>query len=462
MSDFHCLDIEFPSVDFSKYYRKGERHLPKVYHGHLVCGEDIELKIFCEADNYFDYRFALWTDTIDDGKFGSFIKVELSSSHTNEDILKIDFSEAKICGLSNGYDETNNKHYIAVKIDTVKFYYKPDGGEVYSGEFYLDNRGFRVVEPFYGIFQPQSFFKNDGKFEINRLQDLDEYYQFEKSTFRPEFNFYSKSNRKDRVATIIKEPKIQFKYKGDITEHDAIFYGDIVLMLASFYYHVKVGYTTRIIRLPEHTIRIINTEEKKGIDKTGGLRSFGINWTFDKFLRSSWQESTLKNFKLLSKVINLFNQSLIVDGASSFLIRYGIVEACGKVDSQDVLWSFTMNNEEVDVFFDDIKESIANKIQIDEREFFNNKWDSIQKIIKSKSLKKQLVDTLTKNNIDSTTLPIKTGRLVRLRNNITHGSIEGVKDDELRRVNILLYRICGIFILNLMGIKDWKLITDIR
>ena len=33
--------------------------------------------------------------------------------------------------------------------------------------------------------------------------------------------------------------------------------------------------------------------------------------------------------------------------------------------------------------------------------------------------------------------------------------------EDLRKANILLYRISGILILNLMGIKDWKLNTEI-
>jgi len=52
--------------------------------------------------------------------------------------------------------------------------------------------------------------------------------------------FIQKDNKKDRTATIIKEPKIQFKFQNGITEKEAIFYGDVVSMLASFYHHIKI------------------------------------------------------------------------------------------------------------------------------------------------------------------------------------------------------------------------------
>jgi len=39
--------------------------------------------------------------------------------------------------------------------------------------------------------------------------------------------------------------------------------------------------------------------------------------------------------------------------------------------------------------------------------------------------------------------------------------IDKVNAEQLIQTNILLYRISGILILNLMGIKDWKLNTEI-
>lgn len=464
MSEFHCLDIEFPDVDFSPYYIKSKTEIDKIHHAHLFARTDeIELRIFYDDESYFGEKLSVWSDTVDYKKFGSFIKVKATENHTNERIQKIDISEAKLCGLSIGsnYYE-GNKKYVIVKIDTVKFYWNPNEENKNTAEFYLDDKGFRVVNPFYGIFGPKTIFKNDGKFEINRMNDSKKFYKLEKSSFRPEFNVYSKDNKKDRTATIIKEPKIQFKYKGGITEEEAIFYGDVVLMLASFYHHIKIDYTLRRIHLPENTITIKNIEEKNFLDRTGGLQGFGINGGLNKFFEFSWQKETIKNYTLLSKTITLFNQSHLVDNSSAFLIRYNIIEICGKTSAEDGIWNFTLRNDDLDKFFSDMRESISNIIETNEQEHFNNKWNSIQNIIKSKSLRKQLEDSLAKNDIDVETLPIRTSHIVQLRNDITHGSIDKIDAEQLRKANILLYRISGILILNLMGIKDWKLDTDIK
>ncbi len=464
MNEFHCLDVEFPDVDFSPYYIKSKKEVAKIHHAHLFArADEIELRIFYDDESYFGEKLSVWSDTVDYRKFGSFIKVSITQNHTNERIQKIDISEAKLCGISSGsnYYE-NTKKYVIVKIDTVKFYWNPNEEKVNTAEFYLDDKGFRIVEPFYGVLLPKTFFKNDGKFEINRMDDSKKFYKLEKSTFRPEFNLVSKDNRKNRFATITKEPKIQFKYSNGITEEKAVFYGDVVLMLASFYHHIKIDYILRRIHLPENTITIKNIEEKNFLNRKGGLRGFGINGGLNKFFELSWQKETIKNYALLSKAITLFNQSHLVDNSSAFLIRYNIIEICGKTSAEDGIWNFKLKNDELDKFFNDTRESISNIIDETEQEYFNNKWNSIQNIIKSKSLRKQLEDSLTKHDINVKSLPIRTSKIVQLRNNITHGSLDKVNVEDLRKTNILLYRISGILILNLMGIKDWKLNTEIK
>lgn len=464
MSEFHCLDIEFPDVDFSPYYIKSKTEIDKIHHAHLFLRTDeIELRIFYDDESYFGEKLSVWSDTVDYKKFGSFIKVNATENHTNERIQKIDISEAKLCGLSSGSDYYDgDKKYVIVKIDTVKFYWNPDEEKKNTAEFYLDDKGFRIVNPFYGGLRPKTLFENDGKFEINRMNDSNKFYEFGKSTFRPEFNFISNNKRNERTATITKEPKVQFKYDEGITEKEAVFYGDVVLMLASFYHHIKIDYTLRRVHLPENTIRINNIEEKNFLDRRGGLGGFGISGGLKKFFELSWQKETLKNFELLSKAVTLFNQSLLVDNSSAFLIRYNIIEICGKTSAEDGIWNFTLKNDELEKFFSDTRESISNIIDETEQEHFNNKWNSIQNIIKSKSLRKQLEDSLSKHDINVESLPIRTSKIVQLRNNITHGSLDKVNVEDLRKVNILLYRISGILILNLMGIKNWKLNTEIK
>lgn len=464
MSEFHCLDIEFPDVDFSPFYTKSEIEISSVHHAHLYANQDeIELRIFYEGSSFFGEKLATWLNTIDLNKFGSFMKVEVSQNHTNERLQKVDFSNATLCSISTGSDYYEaGKNYVIVTVDSAKFYWNPNVPNKNTAEFYLDDKGFRVVEPFYGIFAPKSFFKNDGKFEINRMKDSSNFFELEKSSFRPEFNFSSKDNRKDRSIKIIKQPKIQFQYQNTITEKEAILYGDVVLMLASFYHHIKIDYTLRRIHLPDNTITIKNIEEKNYFDTSGNLWGFEIYWNFNKFLHASWQKETLKNFALLSKAVTLFNQSHLVDSSSAFLIRYNIIEICNKQKQSNEKFTLTLNKKQTKSKHDEALIKLLETIKSDEHEEFKKRWLNVQTLLQNKPMKNQLLSFLVSQNLDPQTFPVKIKDIKELRDNITHGSIEKVNLEQLRKANILLYRICGILILNLMGIKEWKLNIEIK
>lgn len=261
---------------------------------------------------------------------------------------------------------------------------------------------------------------------------------------------------------VTKEPKIQFKYKKGITEKEAILYGDVVLMLASFYHHIKIDYILRRIHLPENTITIKNIEQKNFLETSGNLWGFEIHWKFNKFLQASWQKETLKNFALLSKAITLFNQSHLVDSSSAFLIRYNIIEICDKQNQSNEKFTLALDKKQTKEKQNEALTKLLETIDTTEHEEFKKRWQNVQTLLQNKPMKNQLVSFLESQNLDPQTFPVKIDDLKKLRNNITHGSIDRVNEEQLREANILLYRINGILILNLMGIKDWKLNTIIN
>lgn len=462
MSEYHCLDIEFPNIDFNPYYLKSKIEISGIHHAHLYTKTDeIELRIFYKDSTYFGEKFSYWTSDINWKKFGSFIKVVTTKNHTNERLQKVDLSETKLCGITSGTNFYEGKEkYIIVKIDNAKFYWNNIEERNLTAEFYLDDKGFRVVEPFYGVFGPETYFENNGKFEIGRMTDSTDFYKLGKTLFRPEFNFYSKDNKSERTATIFKEPKIQFKYDTDITEEEAIFNGNVVLMLISFYHHIKIDYTFRRIYLTENLITIKNIEQKNYFNTSGNLRPFGIHWDFNKFLQSNWQKETLKNFELLTKAVTLFNQSQLVDNSSAFLIYYNIIEICDKQKYKNEKFTLNLNKRETKAKQDEALCNLLETIKIEEHEDFKMRWQNIQSLLQNKPMKNQLISFLESQNLDPNNFSVKIEDLKKLRNNITHGSIDKVDLEQLREANILLYKISGILILNLMGIKEWKWDTE--
>lgn len=151
MSNYYCLDIEFVNVDFSSYYVKSKTEISKTHHAHLYANKDeIELRIFYDDRTYFGERLMDWSSKTDWSKFGLFLKVALTKNQKNRRLQKVDLSEAKLLGSSCNSDYyENGERYVIVRIDTVKLYWNPVESEKHTAEFYLDDKGFRVVEPFY-------------------------------------------------------------------------------------------------------------------------------------------------------------------------------------------------------------------------------------------------------------------------------------------------------------------------
>ncbi len=463
MSDFYCLDIEFPNVDFDPFFIKGKAEIEKVHRAHLFAnGSEIVLNFYYDSRTYFGEKLSTWIDSIDCQKFGSFLKVDVANTIGNSRLIKVDLSHAEFISCTNSTEFYEGRFkYVQVKINTARFYWEPNDNEKLFGEFYLDDKGFRIVEPFYSFLWTETSSTNSGKFSITRMSDSKKFYKIGNSTFRPEFNFVSKDNRKNRTATIIKEPKIHFKYNLGITEKEAIFYGDVVLMLASFYHHIKIDYILRRIHLPEYTITIKNVEEKSNLEIVGNLWSFGIFWDFNKFLERSWQKETIKNYFLISKAITLFNQSHLVDDSSSFLIKYNILEICDKQKTNNEKFNFILSEKSIKIKQEEALNLLLKTIDPVESEKFKNRWQNILPLLQYKPMKNQMVTFLESQGLKPDTFPVSIKNLKELRNNITHGSIDKVNLELLRKANILLYRICGILILNLMGVKDWKLNTKI-
>lgn len=165
---------------------------------------------------------------------------------------------------------------------------------------------------------------------------------------------------------------------------------------------------------------------------------------------------------MLSKAIKLFNQSHLVDNSSAFLIRYNIIEICDKQKRKNIKFKLALDKNQTKEKQDEALKILLETININEHEDFKKRWQSVLANLQYKPMEKQLVSFLESQVKNTNTFPVSIKDLIKLRNNITHGSIDKVDVELLRKANILLYRISGILILNLMGIKDWKLNTIIK
>ncbi|GAH50570.1 unnamed protein product [marine sediment metagenome] len=93
---------------------------------------------------------------------------------------------------------------------------------------------------------------------------------------------------------------------------------------------------------------------------------------------------------------------------------------------------------------------------------FENKWKGIINKLEYKPIKSPLETFLLNQELPIDDFPITVGDLKKIRDNLTHGSINKVKPTKLEKANIFLYRIAGILILNLLGLKDWELDMNLK
>ncbi len=456
MEDYYCLEIVFPEIELDKYYTRGEK-VDNVHHAHLYStGNKIELRIFYDDKTCFGEKLSSWAHKLNWVSFGTYIRT--SGENQNDRMRKIDLSDSSLLGMTiNSSYYEGSKKYVLVKIDSAKFYWNPSKEETNTAEFYLPDYAFRVVQPFYSI-----LFGWGENFNIKRMQGMESFYSLGKSQFRPEFNVISSDKTSKRVATIKKEPKIQFEFREEVTEAEAILYGEIVRCIASFYYHIPVDYSLRRIHLPEHTITIKKVINENIFDKGISFWDFTKHTDFDKFLQTSWQEHAFKNQTLLSKVIDLFNQALLVDSNSEFLIRFNIIEICDTRKHEVEKFKLTLTGSSRKKKYKEALNLLLETIHSDDHTEFKNKWATLSGKLDSRPMKSPLVSFLESQNIKTDEFTISVGELKTLRDNITHGSINNVDSELLRKANTFLYRINGVLILNLLGISDQKLDTELE
>lgn len=452
----YCFDISFPTVQFDSYLTSTERPALK-HHAHLfVRDSEIELRIFYESKTYFGRKLSDWVSKINWKDFGSYSVLENESQ--NENIQKIDLHNSQLLQLTTGTDQFENNHeYVKILLDSVKFYWNPREEKINTAEFYFNDAGFHVVQDYY---YPLS--GDQGEFNISLRDDSKEYYKINHGTFKPEFHFWKKDHGSFREATIVKEPKIQFVFTEDISESEVTHYAEMIRLLSSFYYSLNIDYVFSRIHLKDHTITVKKVGVNEKVERAGNLWGFRYYFDFKHFLKTNWETFAKSNFKKLHKAIEMYLQSHFVDSSSRFLIRYNIIEVCmSGTKMSGEKFTQILEEKEVAKKYSEALTLLLQTIAENDHSEFCKKWEGVPTRLSYKPMKSPLLKFLQDQGLNPESFPISIDSLKEMRDNITHGSIDKIKSKELERANILLYRISGILILNLLGIKDWNFNGDL-
>lgn len=450
MEDYKCLDISFPGVDFDSY-ETGAAKVSSTHHAHLFTREnEIEIRVYFDARTNFARKFSAWVGTINWSKFGTYT---MTSNETQTPrLLKIDLSIASLLKVSES-------EYLSIEIDKVKLHWPSEPERLNTADLFLNDEGFNIVQPFYSVLW---HLRDEGQFKIARMDGRHQFYSLRNALFRPEFDFQTQDAKSSNEAHITKEPKVHFKNLEGLSQEEITRYGDIVKLMAAFYSRSEVDYKVTKLYLNEATI--VTKQIQKGRHSTplGGLYEFGLNWHFDEFMKAVLSESAIENHTKLAAVIPLFHQSILVGGSSRFLMRFNIVEICKSGTSvDDSKFEFIKGEEEVKGLFDRAFELLLQMVSSADHGAFKDKWNGIIYKMRIKPIASPLEEFLKKENLPIEKFPIKVKRLKEIRDALTHGSLESINADEIEKSNKLMFSISGALILNLLGIRNWKVYTDI-
>jgi len=458
MQEYLTFEISFPDVDFDKFIPIDAK-VAHTHQAYLFTDEnEIEIRIFFKSETYFGEKLSRWFSKINWRSFGSFISVD--KVNENLRVLDIDFKNSALITARNSTTQFENGfQYIRIFVSSVKSYWEPSKEKKNTGEFYFNEPGFTLVSDYYTTLGGW-----DGKFSIDRMNGMDEFYKIGKAEFRPELHFSYSDQRNKKEVIITKEPKLQFHYEKSVTEEEAIIYAETIRLLASFYFHNEMAFLVQKIYLTEYSI-IIKKIQKKDSKDEGFANLWGMKnyWSFHELMQSNWQSKTRENFMKLSKAIELFNYSHTLDKNSKFLIRFNIIELCSsKISKNPIKFQSILNDKEQKKVYNKARDLILQTIHSTEQKDFLKKWEILSDKIKYKPMKSPLIQFFQNQNLDPKEFPISVNELMKIRNNLTHGSISKINNDQLDKANSLLYRIGGILILNLMGISEWKLDKNIK
>lgn len=448
----YCFEISFPGVAFDSYMPRAEK-VKAVHHAHLFPDrETIDIYIYFEPSTDFGGKLSRWVFESDWDAFGKSIVAEIDNQ--NDRLQRLDFTHSKLMEIKSTMDAV----FVVLTIDTFQAYWLPNKELQGTGEFYLNESGFDIVKHFYA-----PLWGFNGEYKISRRNGMDVFYKIGNSMFRPEFFFESEGSVNERENRIIKKPKIQFQYPADLALEEAMYIAEIARNLISFYSHTSIDYTTSKVYLKEYTVITRRISKRTISNPMSRLSGLGNNLQLHVFLNSDWNHLIQKeNSAKLGKIVELFLQSLLVDGSSKFLLYWTILEICSKAKPEEEKFESRLSKKEERNKFNEAFEVLTEIIHDADRAEFKKRWDDTTKQMMNKPMAGALLKFLHKEGLDPSIWPISLKELKDMRNRIVHGSTNEISSHELRRANILLYRVAGILILKHLGIPQWKLDTSLK
>ena len=360
------------------------------------------------------------------------------------------FDNTKIYRVTSYQSDSQNK-YFTIYVSNIAIIVPNTYKELINeGEAFLDSNGLKIVNLFYSFFNN---LKEINEFSISRMQGMEEFYEIDSLSFRPELKFISNEERGSKELTIKKLPILKYHYENQDFEKvkNQI---EIVCSFLSFCFGIRVGIQKLIYRTEDEIFVYRSTLPNNQVFVSNFFTVFRLlkeNYNIQRILKTSWFNEYVKNEEKFNKAIDNYLHSREVNLSASFLLLFNIIEI---FNIRPAIEKFEFNNkkeQKLSMAFKLISESLVNDEDVD---LLRDKWNGLINNITVKPLKSPLEETLRLNNINPSNYGYSFNRLKKTRDKLTHGSVASITEKELKSQISCVRKISKSLILAKLGLNN--------
>jgi hypothetical protein len=433
VKEYYCINLKF----------KDEKITSKTLHAHFfVSDEEMYFRIIDnEVNSQIDRDFSM-----SKGVFGLFEnKFDIIDSE-----VSLLFDESKIYKMTSFESDSKNT-YFTIYVSKIALIFPNKHNELLNeGKAFLNNNGLKVVNLFYSFF---TNFADKNKFSISRMSGMSDFYDTNQMSFRPELEFTNNEKRGSEEFIIKKVPTINFRFT-DLNFEKIKKSNEIICSFLSFCFGIRINIQKLTYRTKEDFFiyRDTTPNNKKFIsDFSFVFDLLESNYNIQKILNTCWYDNYIQKENKLNKAIDNYLHSREVDLSSSFLLLFNIIEIFN-INQQIEKFEFNeLKEEKFTKAFELISESL-----LDDTDLYSlkDKWEGVISKISIKPLKSPLEETLKLSNIKPSDFGYSFNKLKKTRDRLTHGSVNSIKETDLKLQIYCLRKISISLILANLGLKD--------
>lgn len=364
--------------------------------------------------------------------------------------ISLDLDECKIYKFIT-FQENSHDRFFTVFVNKVTLKYPNKYNACPNeGEAYLNKNGLKIVNSFYSFF---SNLKDKNIFKISRMNGLSTSYKAKQISFIPELEFIGNDSKISEEFKVKKVPIIKYNYE-DLCFEKVKNTLHIICKFLSFCFGIRVVFETMIYRNADH---IFVYRDKSPNNKTFVSEFLDVfphlekNFDIDKILNTNWFIKYIEKEKTINRAIDNYLHSREVDLSASFLLLFNIIEI---FNGKQKIEKFDFNKSKNEKFNEAFEIIASSLVDAKDKELLEDKWVGLINKIEIKPLKSPLEETLIRNNINSNDFGYDFATLKSTRDKLTHGSVNTISENELRKQINCIRIIASRLILANLGFRD--------